>query len=250
MPTTADLLYLAVFALVWPLTDYYVFWPRFLAHVQREPNAARRRLWSSAIVEQWLLTGAGMVLWRCQDRAWESLGLGLPNNWRLGVALVLIALLAFSYYRTAAKVARSPKAQASVRGKLGDLEPILPHLQGDLPWFVALSLTAGFCEEFLFRGYFVTVLAPWLSWWGAAVVSVPIFGLLHAYQGKAGIVRTAMIGLAFTLIVAAFASLWPAIILHAIIDIGSGSVCWLALRSAPPVEPLGSLDDSSKGNAP
>ncbi|MCI0376926.1 MAG: CPBP family intramembrane metalloprotease [Gemmataceae bacterium] len=46
-------------------------------------------------------------------------------------------------------------------------------------WFGGVSLTAGFCEEFLFRGYFIWVFAPWLGWWGAAALSVLIFAILH-----------------------------------------------------------------------
>jgi membrane protease YdiL (CAAX protease family) len=93
-----------------------------------------------------------------------------------------------------------------------------------------VSLTAGFCEEFLFRGYFIWVFAPWLGWWGAAALSVLIFAILHAYQGWNGVLRTGIVGAVFTLVVAIFNSLWPAIALHALMDLGAGMMAWLALR--------------------
>ena len=117
-----------------------------------------------------------------------------------------------------------------MRGQLGKLAAFLPHTRPELSSFVGVSLTAGFCEEFLFRGYFVWALGPWLGWWGAAALSVPFFAALHAYQGGAGAIRTGVVGLLLTLVVATFDSLFPAIALHALVDVGTGVIAWLALR--------------------
>jgi uncharacterized protein len=64
-----------------------------------------------------------------------------------------------------------------------------------------VSITAGFCEEFLFRGYFIWVFAPWLGWWGAATLSLAIFAVAHIYQGWNGVLRTGIMGAVFTLLV-------------------------------------------------
>jgi membrane protease YdiL (CAAX protease family) len=93
-----------------------------------------------------------------------------------------------------------------------------------------VALTAGFCEEFLFRGYFIWVFAPWIGWWGAAAVSVLVFAVLHAYQGWSGVLRVGILGVFYTLVVAIFNSLWPAIVLHALVDLHGGTIAWLALR--------------------
>jgi hypothetical protein len=45
-----------------------------------------------------------------------------------------------------------------------------------------------------------------------------------------GVIRSAIVGVALTLVVAIFGSLWPAIALDAVVDIGSGTIVWLALR--------------------
>jgi uncharacterized protein len=94
---------------------------------------------------------------------------------------------------------------------------------------VAVSLTAGICEEVLFRGDFIWSFEPWLGWWGAAGLSLPFFAAAHAYQGLNGAIRCAIVGAVLTLVVAIFGSLLPAIALHAVIDIGSGTIAWLAL---------------------
>jgi membrane protease YdiL (CAAX protease family) len=95
---------------------------------------------------------------------------------------------------------------------------------GDL-LFVAL-----FCEEFLFRGYFIWTLAPWLGWWGAAALSALVFAIGHIYQGSSGALRSGVAGILYTLVLASFGSLWPAILLHALTDLSSGIVAWLVQR--------------------
>jgi membrane protease YdiL (CAAX protease family) len=77
------------------------------------------------------------------------------------------------------------------------------------------------------------VLAPWLGWWGAAATSLSLFALGHAYQGWGGVLRTAAVGALFTLVVATCGSLWPAIALHALIDLCQGAIAWRALRDGP-----------------
>jgi uncharacterized protein len=65
---------------------------------------------------------------------------------------------------------------------------------------------------------------------GAAGLSAPVFGLAHAYQGRRGIVRTSLVGVAFVAVLALSDSLYPAIALHAIIDLAVGVIAWESLR--------------------
>jgi len=65
---------------------------------------------------------------------------------------------------------------------------------------------------------------------GAADLSLSVFAAAHAYQGKAGIVRSGFVGGVLTLLVALSGSLIPAIVLHAFVDIMSGVIAWLVLR--------------------
>jgi len=110
---------------------------------------------------------------------------------------------------------------------------IIPQTTREFGWFLAVSLTAGVCEEFLYRGYVIWALSPWLSWWGAAALSALAFGLLHTYQGRKGVIVVALLGVIMTLVVAATRSLIPAIALHALMDAGNGLVFWIALREEP-----------------
>jgi hypothetical protein len=73
----------------------------------------------------------------------------------------------------------------------------------------------------------------WLwGWWGAAALSLALFAVAHLYQGWGGVLKTGIAGILFTAVVAISGSLWPAIAMHALIDLGAGVMAWLALREA------------------
>ncbi len=230
MMTLLDLFYVALFAVALPLWDYFVLWPGFNRQSQTDPARARTRLWKLGIGYAWPMVAVGAALWVANDRSWTSFGFSIPDGWRLWTSIALFLLLAAYFAYSVATLARSSDARASARQQIGTLTGVVPHTRTELYWFGGVSLTAGFCEEFLYRGYFVWVFSPWLGWWGAAALSLPFFAIGHLYQGWNGVLRTGMVGALLTLVVAISGSLWPAIALHALIDLGSGMIAWLALR--------------------
>lgn len=252
MPDVPDLLFVALLAVAWPLYEHFVDWPRFQRRLRDEPLRARTREYRATIATQWPIVAVAVAPWLRFHRPWAALGLVLPAGWRLWSTAAVVTLLAALYASQAAALARTPQARARVRRAVASLEGLLPHTTPELRRFVALSVTAGACEEFLFRGYFPWALAPWLGWWGAAALGAACFGLLHGYQGRKGVVRTAVVGAAMVLVVAATRSLVPAMVLHALIDVGSGVVTWTALREPAPQgqEPALAEPDSPAPLAP
>ncbi|MFN0152383.1 MAG: CPBP family intramembrane glutamic endopeptidase [bacterium] len=245
MTTTLDLLYVALFAIGVPLWDYFVFWPAFHRRLQVDPARARMWLCRLSIATAWPLIAVGAALWVGSDRSWASFGFSVPDGWRLWMAIAVVLLLAAYQVYGVATVARNADVRAGVRKQFsGELANVLPHTRTELYWFGGVALTAGFCEEFLYRGYFVYAFSPWLGWWGAAALSLPFFAIGHLYQGWNGVLRTGIVGALFTLLVAIFGSLWPAIALHAILDLGQGTIAWLALREGS------DRDDAVEGNPP
>ncbi len=231
MPTLLDLLYVALFAIVLPLLDYLVVWPALQRKIDVDPVRAKNRFWVFVIVSSWIVVAAGAALWISNNRSWADLGFNIPEGWRLWLAIALVLLVIAYIFQASAAVARDPGVRATVRSQMtGKTADLLPRTKREVVLFGGVSLTAGFCEEFLFRGYFLWALAPWLGWWGAAALSLIIFAGAHAYQGWNGVLRTGIVGLLYTLIVAMCGSLWPAIILHFLWDFGMGFIAWLALR--------------------
>lgn len=100
---------------------------------------------------------------------------------------------------------------------------LIPRTSREKRLFAGLSVVAGFGEEVAYRGYLLSTLELLgLSPWIAAIVSSAAFGLLHAYQGAAGIVRTGLTGLLLVLPVFATGSLIPSILAHACINLIAG----------------------------
>ncbi|HEX4715413.1 MAG TPA: CPBP family intramembrane glutamic endopeptidase, partial [Ktedonobacteraceae bacterium] len=69
-------------------------------------------------------------------------------------------------------------------GPNANIGRLLPHSATEITLWVFLSLSAGICEEFTFRGYLQKQLNGWLKNSTAAVmIQGIIFGAAHAYQG-------------------------------------------------------------------
>jgi len=215
------------------LVDHFVIWSALLRRSQRDQPSARMWLWRAWMTLLWALVAIGMTLWLSNERAWASLGITLPHGWRLWGSIFLVGGVALQQARTAARIARISGPKPKLRAQLGKLSIVLPHTSAEVRWFVAVSLTAGFCEEFLFRGYLIWAFEPWLGWWGAAALSLLVFAAAHAYQGKEGVIKSGLVGGVFTLLVACSGSLVPVIVLHALVDITSGVIAWLVLRDEP-----------------
>lgn len=128
------------------------------------------------------------------------------------MALFLPALLAVrseSLRKKAGKAAR----------KLGFL---LPSNREERKWWWAVCVTAGICEEIVYRGFLLHYLHvnPWhvsLIW--ALVISSLIFGSGHLYQGVAGAASTVVVGFLFGGLFVITGSLLLPVLIHALMDL-------------------------------
>lgn len=120
-------------------------------------------------------------------------------------------------------------------GVVRAIMPVTGHEKGV---FALLSLAAGIFEELVFRGFLPLFLMPWTgSYLGGALPVAVVFGFLHAYQGRHGIARTAVMGGILALGVVWTGSLWPSIFAHAALDLILGLVLAKSLLGEPPAEP-------------
>lgn len=201
------------------LTAMLVVLPGFAlaqaAVLGRIPFERMAAYWSS-IVTLWLL-GATAWLVGTRDVGMEGIALRmLPIQefllWTLGLTAVGVGMMLAS--RAVGRFLGIP--ETPILGKL------LPRTPGEKKVFVLLSVAAGVGEEVAFRGYAIPVLAVAVGLpWSVAVTSA-VFGLMHAYQGPIGVVRTALVGavLAGGLLVSG--SLLPVILAHTLVDIVGG----------------------------
>jgi membrane protease YdiL (CAAX protease family) len=106
---------------------------------------------------------------------------------------------------------------------------MLPHRGIELTLWIALSVTAGICEETIFRGYLqrqfiaLTKSAP-----TGIVLSAATFGAAHAYQGFRMMVLIALYGAMFGILAYWRGSVRPGMIAHAWNDSLNGVLASLA----------------------
>ena len=214
--------------------EYLYFWPRFRSAVAGGQANARLAAYRRGVIGQWLFTLTALALWASQERSWQLLGMVQPRGWRLGLGIGIVLAAAALLTLQLWSVLRLPtERRIAARPKLGSLQFMLPHTAAEEAWFVALSLTAGFCEELLYRGYLPWFFAPWLGRVGAMAVVAIAFGLGHIYQGRKGAIRATIAGFVMAAIALLSGSLIPGMIAHALIDIGSGTVGYWLLRDQP-----------------
>jgi membrane protease YdiL (CAAX protease family) len=127
---------------------------------------------------------------------------------------------------------------AVLTSAVGRLQRLLPASGTEMAGFVVVSVTAGVCEEFLYRGWIVTFLQVATgSVWAAVAIGSVVFGIGHAYQGPKGMLRTGLIGLQLAVLFVMVGSLLPGQVLHAGVDIVSGYALAIAasrLDTSPP----------------
>jgi CAAX protease family protein len=223
----ADALYVALIAVGLGL-DSLVSWPAFLRRAQDQPSRARGWLWSTTMMMLWTLLAVGVALWTFERRSWTELRLVMPHGWRLLGTIVLLLAVAVVYARSVARITRRDRSRRIKVSKAVELRA--PHTATELAWFWGLALSAGICEEFIFRGYLIWLFQSVLGLWGAAAVSLVLFAAAHSYQGAKGVIAVAVVGGVLTLIVLAFGSLISAMAVHTLVDVGEGLVGWLAMR--------------------
>jgi len=234
MASLTDVVFVFLLVVVASVIEYVYFWPRVRAEVAAGKPSARVSAYRRGVLGEWAFTIAALAIWTAFARPWSAMRLGLPHGWRLGVGILfvlaavgLVALQLWSVARL------SVERRVAARPKLEKVAFILPRTAREQRWFLALSATAGFCEELLFRGYLPWFFAPWLGSVGAMALVVVLFGVGHAYQGRSGAVRATLAGAFMAALVLVTDSLIPAMIVHALIDIGSGTLGYWLLREYP-----------------
>jgi uncharacterized protein len=179
-------------------------------------------LYGSTIAFQWLLLG--LVLWRALARGLSVAELGLAR--RVDVELLLAgaigaALLCTFQWFNLRRVGRISGPTIDLMRKLA--EYLLPAKGVEFGFYCGLAVTAGVCEEFLYRGFVMAGLSRMgAPMWSVVVLSSILFGLAHAYQGRGGMIGTGLLGLIFAGARLIFSSLVPVAAWHAAVDITAG----------------------------
>jgi len=186
----------------------------------------RRSLYASAALSEWIFVLLGLV-------AVKLAGVQLHE-----VGLRDVAMPAFTFWTLVLAAASAAGLGLLLlleqRGLWPD-EPervylLIPRTPAEKAWaLLIVAPTAALAEEFLYRGYLLTVIARALHsvGWAWALSSVA-FGLAHLYQRPSGMIRAAALGALLGWPVVRTGSLYPSIAAHFLID--AAAFGWLGPR--------------------
>jgi len=180
-----------------------------------------------AALLEWLVVG---FLWYGLRRHGVRFRMLLGNKWTsvgavfrdLGIAVVFL-LGSNVILTTLGFILRTQQSPA--------LRNLLPQSRLEIPFYLLLSLSAGICEEIVFRGYLQAQFRAWTQSSAAALmVQGLIFGAAHGYQGLKHMIVIVVFGWLFGWLVLWRRSLLPAMMAHALQDGVLGLVARRSLK--------------------
>lgn len=203
------------------------FWGKFLAdQLSAAANPSRVRFYLLTLLYEWLLflvvvvgvrrSGASVLLvlgdhWHSARQVFRDIGIAAAF-WIVSAALLLL----FGWLLRIAALGRN-------------MDFMLPRRAAEITLWIALSVTAGICEETVFRGYLqrqfmaLTKSAP-----AGILLAAAAFGAAHAYQGVRMVILIALYGVLFGILAHWRSTVRPGMIAHAWQDALSGVLAAVA----------------------
>lgn len=191
------LLLTAYTVLVEPFLRTY-FYRRLKKQLKVDANA-RLLFYRTQLLWEWTWVVVIIVIMSSIQQPFEWLGLTMPSmiGWIILVALLLGIGLSIVLLR------RNPGAMAAMRRSLEPSSILLPSTHSERKWFTATAITAGICEELLYRGFLIhslQIILPGIGWLFVSILSGIIYGLSRAYFGRKGILQATLIGFSFAIV--------------------------------------------------
>jgi hypothetical protein len=194
----------------------------------------RLRYYPFEIGPLWALAACVIALWVATRRPWGALLLGASAPWRLALGWALAGAFVWLTLSQRRQLLARPERLARLVNALGGVRPMLPRTRGERSGFAVLSITAGICEELLFRGFVLWYATVWTGPVGGFLISSTLFGIMHVYLGVEQVPRTAIGGVYFYVVAMTAGSLVPAMVCHAVTDLVSGDLGYRALATDAP----------------
>jgi uncharacterized protein len=210
-PRIASLFHMVV---VLAIMGGWTFWQKIRMDrlsVAAHPN--RVHGYVLGICFEWVLFA--VVLAGVLDRK-GSLRIVLGDRWHSGRQVLRDIGIALGFWIVASGLLWVCGWVLQIHGNNPAITAMLPHGALELVLWIALSVTAGICEESIFRGYLqpqfmaLTRTAP-----GGILLSAAVFGAAHAYQGYKMVILIACYGAMFGGLANWRGSVRPGMIAHA-----------------------------------
>lgn len=106
---------------------------------------------------------------------------------------------------------RSASANSFFAKQLAAIDYLLPKTPSQRVLFLLVSVTAGICEEVIFRAFAIHYLAtvlPGASIRLCVILAALLFGIIHVGQGARGVISTGILGAVVGAMYVGFGVLW------------------------------------------
>lgn len=181
----------------------------------------------------WAMAVIALLVWWFSGREVTDLGLGWPPPSLSTPAMALLLVFILLYALDVGSELATPALRRRTYDRWVMDMPFLPAKSVEWLHFNFLSLSAGICEEIVFRGFFITYLYSLLQFlsgttaqWLAVLVPAIIFGIVHYYQGWKAMLKISLMAILFGYIFVETGSLWVLILVHFLVDVLGGTFSW------------------------
>ena len=232
-----DITFLIFLTLVVPVLAVWSF-----RSLQRQlaagETAARLTDYRSTILWEWAVVAVLLLFWFAVGRSAGDLGFAPVAGWGFWLGLAVVAALALGLFGQERRARSQPETRGETRQQMGAFEDFAPRTERELKTFSLLSVTAGICEEIVYRGYLMWLLAGFANVWVAVLGSSLVFAACHLYQGWSGAIRVFVLGTVMAGLYLLTGSLWVPILLHAVVDLAMGRLAFIVFDESEPDEAL------------
>lgn len=211
-------------------TNFY----RMLKKKLKVDATARLLYYRTQVLWEWSWVVVIIIILVLDNRSPTYIGLTLPSF----IGWVILAALVLGIGTSVILLRRNPGALASMQKSLQATSTVLPTTPSERRWFAVAAITAGICEELLYRGFLIRYIRTYFAGLGllfTCILSGLIYGLGHAYQGRKGLLQTTLNGFSFAILfflsgnllssfgssqpVVITGSLIPSIVFHALAEL-------------------------------
>ena len=188
----------------------------------------RMRMYRMTLLQEWFLVGLTMAIFLADHVPLRNIGLGTSHYSVLSGAFgglaagVIFGVLVTMVLSILSGRRRTRTISMGRPIKIGNFDFLLPSNRAEHWTFAWVAITAGICEEMLFRVLVIYVLQhqfPSLSWGMIVAITALIFGMAHLYQGWIGIVGTGLLGAVLAIIYLTTGTILLPILIHMLSNI-------------------------------
>lgn len=176
---------------------------------------------------QWMGVFLVLGIWIFNGRSLSDIGFN-PGKYD-SLVWVLVVIASVAYLGDMFLQLQTKTSREKTIAKLTSDVSFMPNDWKTFKVFTLVALTAGVCEEIIFRGFMVNYVNSLfgqnpMGKYTAILLPAIIFGILHLYQGHRSVLKIIVGGILFCMIYYLSGSLYLPMLIHFLIDLISSYV--------------------------